>query len=723
MKRLVLVLSLATGVAAARNDSLNCRLKGSWPFGPYCDAVAIDPARSLAFCGSSGGVFVLDVSDPSRPAIVSSTIATPGTVNDLAYQTNRLLVATSLGFEVWDMTTPSDPAPLGRLSTRNYAASVAVAGSNAYVAIVDVDSGMYTGLSVIDVSDPGNPHEVSYLDMPSASGWSVGVTVAGNYAYFADGNSGGLHIIDVSNPQNPGEVGICDSLGDAEGVAVAGNYAFVADHSFGLRVVDVADPRNPRQVGSSPASYARDVAVAGSYAYVANGHEATLDVMDVSDPANPHRVGRGDFLGSPQCVVVAGNVACVAIAYDGLALVDVSDPTNPHAVGHHRNPGVTYGVAVSGSRAYTADAGELDPDSGGALRVVDVSAPQTPMEVGHCGLSGYALDVAIVDSLAYVGTFDGLHVVDVSNPYGPQEVGHCPYAATAFGVDVSGNYAYVGCGNPDYATGMCVVDVSDPRNPIAVGACEAPGIWWATVDVSGSYAYLANLEGGLRIIDVSNPQNPVEVAHDSVAAMAVTVRGDYAYEATDSGLCVLDVSSPLDPQRVGSCCFSMATDVVVDGDYAYLSYMTGDQYCGLRVVRVSDPRHPQEVGYYQTSGDASSVAVGGGYAYVAHQYDGLQVFEFYGAGVEESPNADRQTPSTATVVRGTLMLPRDMTEIRSGISDRVPRPVLLDALGRKVLDLVPGANDVSRLAPGVYIVRAVSREPSAVGCQKVIITE
>jgi hypothetical protein len=48
--------------------------------------------------------------------------------------------------------------------------------------------------------------------------------------------------------------------------------------------------------------------------------------------------------------------------------------------------------------------------------------------------------------------------------------------------------------------------------------------------------------------------------------------------------------------------------------------------------------------------------------------------------------------------------------------------VLLDAAGRKVMDLKPGANDVRALAPGVYFVRAVSRKLSAASCQKVIVT-
>ena len=59
----------------------------------------------------------------------------------------------------------------------------------------------------------------------------------------------------------------------------------------------------------------------------------------------------------------------------------------------------------------------------------------------------------------------------------------------------------------------------------------------------------------------------------------------------------------------------------------------------------------------------------------------------------------------ATIIRGVLFLPRQMTEIRPGISDRVPRPILLDVSGRKVLDLKPGENDIRALPAGVYFVR------------------
>ena len=52
----------------------------------------------------------------------------------------------------------------------------------------------------------------------------------------------------------------------------------------------------------------------------------------------------------------------------------------------------------------------------------------------------------------------------------------------------------------------------------------------------------------------------------------------------------------------------------------------------------------------------------------------------------------------------------------------VPKRVLLDASRRKVLELHPGANDVSRFAPGVYFVRAASCKLSAVSCHKVVLT-
>ena len=87
-------------------------------------------------------------------------------------------------------------------------------------------------------------------------------------------------------------------------------------------------------------------------------------------------------------------------------------------------------------------------------------------------------------------------------------------------------------------------------------------------------------------------------------------------------------------------------------------------------------------------------------------------------GLAGGPGMPEATPEhrAATIVRSVLFLP----EASCGL--RVTSCELLDVSGRRVLNLKPGANDVSRLAPGVYFVRAVSRKLSAVSFRKVVLT-
>ncbi len=75
---------------------------------------------------------------------------------------------------------------------------------------------------------------------------------------------------------------------------------------------------------------------------------------------------------------------------------------------------------------------------------------------------------------------------------------------------------------------------------------------------------------------------------------------------------------------------------------------------------------------------------------------------------------ERPVPATTILGRGGLRLaesPRSKPQVAS----------LFDADGRRVASLVPGANDVSRLAPGIYFIRAAGYGASAGSCQKAIV--
>jgi YVTN family beta-propeller protein len=108
--------------------------------------------------------------------------------------------------------------------------------------------------------------------------------------------------------------------------------------------------------------------------------------------------------------------------------------------------------------------------------------------------------------------------------------------------------------------------------------------------------------------------------------------------------------------------------------------------------------------------------------FVANQYgSSLSVIrDTVRVGVEEGlKDEDGRVNVGPTVVRGLLFLDGDCP--RTGT---VPKAALLDISGRKVLDLNPGANDVRRLAPGVYFVREerTQAQAQAQAVRKVVVT-
>ena len=171
---------------------------------------------------------------------------------------------------------------MGSVDTPGYACGVAVSGTHAYVA----DG--YSGLQVIDITNPASPQIVGSVDTP---GDACGVAVSGTHAYVADdavrspgdrhhespeppdrgqrGHAGrmpaawpsraptptsrtsdsGLQVIDITNPQSPQIVGSVDTPGYAHGVAVSGTHAYVADDDSGLQVIDITNPAEPPDRG------------------------------------------------------------------------------------------------------------------------------------------------------------------------------------------------------------------------------------------------------------------------------------------------------------------------------------------------------------------------------------------------------------------------------------------------------------------------------------------
>ncbi|HBC46069.1 MAG TPA: hypothetical protein DCZ43_03385, partial [candidate division Zixibacteria bacterium] len=171
------------------------------------------------------------------------------------------------------------------------------------------------------------------------------------------------------------------------------------------------------------------------------------------------------------------------------------------------------------------------------------------------------------------------------------------------------------------------VNISDPTNPILIG--NLPGYNNLDLFISGSYAYVATLVGGLRVLDITNVAYPIQVGIYGTALniVDVFVSGNYAYvSCSDSGISIIDVADVFHPVVTGNRSFwhpyngeyDPPRRIVVSGSYAYIASC----YQGLRIVNISNPRNPIQAGSYSAS-CAAGIFVRESYVYLTAYDAGL----------------------------------------------------------------------------------------------------
>ncbi len=454
------------------------------------------------------------------------------------------------------------------------------------------------------------PFRDSLLSTYDTPGGAFNVAVAGAHAFVAD-FGGGLQIIDISDRSAPVLTGSFNTGGVPISIAVDGDFAYVAD-AFGLQVVDISNPAAPSLFGSiTTPDDAFGVTLAGDWAYVADS-DSGLRVIDISNPAAPFEAGSYDTPGKAYRPFVVGDVAYVADE-TGLEILNVTDPTTPTFLGAYNALSAAIDVFVWGDYAYVADG-----DSG--LRVIDVSDPTTPLLAATVPGVG-VLSVDVMSDYAFVTETGGMRVLDITDPTNPGTLASIPLPGDLIGVTVAGEYAYVAAGD----SGLHVVDVFDVTVPAELGSLSNPsGVLDAVF--SGDVASVLDESGFFRTVDISDPTLPVEIGSLSIGATfygGLSADGDHVYVATWDNFLAIDISTPSAPVILGSDPTSSGLAIAIGGDYAY----TADASNGLRIMDISDPTAPSQVGYYNTPGTAYNVVVAGDLAYVADGDLGIQILD------------------------------------------------------------------------------------------------
>jgi hypothetical protein len=328
-----------------------------------------------------------------------------------------------------------------------------------------------------------------------------------------------------------------------------------------------------------------------------------------------------ETVGFAMDVAVAGNYAYVADEEVGLQVVDIS-VINELA-------GQTIYLSEQSWRKFPGLAMIYDP--------YYVSSVHNRPYLGK-GMQAYRLTVK--DDLAYIAAWGAWQIVDVSDPLAPEGISfqYTEGGTYAFDIAAAGDYAYIANGR----NGVRIIDVSNPAAPVEVSAYIPEDRYVRGLTVVGNYLYVAGSGEGLYVVDVSDPLNPIEVSTYAVPLFAwdVEVVGNLAFAVwnlreadggpsreCESGISIVDVSTPETPVELGSHCDPNrdgVSDVAVADNYIYVA--AGIR--GLRVLDISNPSLPTEVGFYDTPYDAYSVTTAGDYIYVADVDGGLFILRF-----------------------------------------------------------------------------------------------
>ena len=255
---------------------------------------------------------------------------------------------------------------------------------------------------------------------------------------------------------------------------------------------------------------------------------------------------------------ISGNHAYI-VHNTGLWIFDIADPSQPIEAGFKAAHGSTQ-MIISEPYGYG-----LDSDG---LWKLDLSNPVTPTFMGYKDTPDLPMELAISQNHAFIrDNYGNLRAFDLSEDGNFQEVGVYDSPGEASGGDISGNLI------------STTIDLAR-KNP------------FHSFSIREGYAFIADLDAGLRIVDISDPtrlreveffnlsQNvsDVEVIRDTVLIFGINLGTDLLWD-----LWVQDISDLIrgeQPVYLGAISIPQAskTEILCPFISKFLPLISGSQF-------------------------------------------------------------------------------------------------------------------------------------------------
>lgn len=529
-----------------------------------------------------------------------------------------------------------------------------VLGNYAYV-------GAGASLLVIDVSDPDNPRQVAYRQLPAVAHKLVATT---GRIYILTDNL--VLIVDISRPAAPylaGQFKIGDTYTytdlDADGERFFLNYA------GGFSILDASNPNLVKLISTLPlpATYIPEVfKVYGKRAFaVLNSYiNAQLIIVDVSNPSRPTIIGQPLDLHATQVIftglVVSGDLVAIAkddnfeYDYPRIDSINISDPDHMYLTSEislgplDRNPM----VAIQGHYLYGAT-------RNGQISIFDITDPASPLESGYIQTKTRSMMVS--GSQVYVASGgDGFAIYDIGDPANPIQRGTLPAIGLPRDVAIQGDILYVSDGGvSDYYYdltygGLAILNVQEPDS-ISVIHKVSSASSGNQITMVNNQAFLT--EGNCYFnkgttcsrqisgFDITNPSSVTTLFtldltgdydyFDSPLPGPIALQDQTAYVAnTSQGLSILDYGNLalLGHFPHNSTTPPGVTGIAVTGTYALVSSQTYQDTSqpSLQVVDVSNPMTPTILSETDMN-DPHQITLAGSLAFLADGSAGLKILD------------------------------------------------------------------------------------------------
>lgn len=589
---------------------------------------ALDISGGYLYTGTGTGFRSYTVAAPPVLQNFSQGLNQIGTAGGISGVGNYAYVTSNGKFLSIDISVPTRPAVVSILTDAtklNAAQRNVVSGTRVFT----IGSGYITAVSV---NTPTSPTISGYLADATNLASAKTIRVSGNYA-FVGGNK--LSVVDISGA-NPVHVtslthALISSCNDME---MQGNYLYMTcgvTNSF--IVVNISTPTAPTIAGTYTSStyittgmLTDSMVIVNNIAYIARGVYNML-MLDVSNPASPGFAGVSSSSSNCTALANTGDLNRIFCNSNGNMLaLDLSDPLQPTSLYSALLDGYVEESVIVGNRLLSFVQGGINVGSTQLLSLLGLSS-----RFGGDTVLSSVRGVDIVGNYAYFSTANRyLNIFDISNVASATLVsstfiGDSQYFYMApYDITVSGNYAYIP-GSTMYGT--AIFDISNPAAPKKVASIQKFSELYNTqyMKVEGNYLYGTGMSGGFMIYNVASATTPVAMDGiidstylSSPHGFAIFGNNAFTCASSNSRITNIDISnksllaisnSLQDTVKFAGC---RHVELAASNNYAYMLGTTNGYF---NVIDVTNPASMTLAGSLQSAasfgGTIYDVAVSG----------------------------------------------------------------------------------------------------------------